>query len=66
MTAQKRGLGRGLEALLVDVSNKDPSPTAVPDQAIHAENANLLKEAEALEALIKDFEILVSNLNIEK
>jgi hypothetical protein len=64
MNAQKRGLGRGLEALLVDVSNKE-TPTASV-KTIQTENANLLKEAEVLKALLDDFETLVSNLNIDK
>lgn len=70
MTAQKRGLGRGLEALLVDVSThketEQLSSTAILVQAIHTENANLIKEAEALKALLEDFEILVRNFNIDK
>lgn len=84
MTAQKRGLGRGLEALLVDVSKpvvlKDsvqrPIPTIADEQtviaavslmkAIQKENANLMKEVEALKELLDDFETLVQNLNIDK
>ncbi len=87
MTAQKRGLGRGLEALLVDVAPPirvkevvqlahSPSPTLLDDQAvitaialmkaIQKENANLVKEVEALKDLLDDFEALVQNLNIDK
>jgi uncharacterized protein YlxW (UPF0749 family) len=82
MTAQKRGLGRGLEALLVDVSSPVSSiaqraKTQPSDdnaiisavalmKAIQKENANLIKEVEALKELLDDFEALVQNLNIEK
>ena len=69
MNTQKRGLGRGLEALLVDVSNKETeklSSTALLVKAIQTENANLIQEAEALKALLDDFETLVRNLNIDK
>jgi ParB-like chromosome segregation protein Spo0J len=65
MTTQKRGLGRGLEALLVDVSAKE-TRSAVLVKAIQTENANLIKEAEALKVLLDDFETLVRNLNIDK
>jgi hypothetical protein len=65
MNAQKRGLGRGLEALLVDVSSKK-TPATASVKTIQTENANLLKEAEVLKALLDDFETLVSNLNIDK
>jgi hypothetical protein len=65
MTVQKRGLGRGLEALLVDVANKEATPTTALIQAIQAENTNLIKETEELKALLDDFEILVSNLNTD-
>ena len=69
MTAQKRGLGRGLEALLVDVSTQETvqlSSTTVLVKAIQTENANLIKEAEALKVLLDDFETLVRTLNIDK
>jgi hypothetical protein len=88
MTAQKRGLGRGLEALLVDVAtpirakevvqlaHNQPSPTLLDDHAVIAaitlmkaiqkENANLVKEVEALKDLLDDFEALVQNFNIDK
>ena len=69
MTAQKRGLGRGLEALLVDVSTQETarlSSTAVFVKAIQTENANLIKEADALKVLLDDFETLVRTLNIDK
>jgi cell fate (sporulation/competence/biofilm development) regulator YmcA (YheA/YmcA/DUF963 family) len=84
MTAQKRGLGRGLEALLVDVSKpvmtqdslQRPSANIADEQtviaavtlmkAIQKENANLIKEVEALKELLEDFETLVRNLNIDK
>lgn len=65
MTTQKRGLGRGLEALLVDVSAKETRSTVLI-KAIQTENANLIKEAEALKVLLDDFETLVRNLNIDK
>lgn len=85
MTAQKRGLGRGLEALLVDVSTPNkvkesiqlPVRTKLSDEnaaistialmkAIQKENANLVKEVEALKDLLDDFEALVRNLNVDK
>jgi ParB-like chromosome segregation protein Spo0J len=65
MMTQKRGLGRGLEALLVDVSAKETRSTVLV-KAIQTENANLIKEAEALKVLLDDFETLVRNLNIDK
>ena len=65
MTAQKRGLGRGLEALLVDVSTQETAQTVLV-KAIQTENANLIKEAEVLKALLEDFETLVRTLNIYK
>jgi len=65
MTAQKRGLGRGLEALLVDVSTQETAQTVLV-KAIQTENANLIKEAEVLKALLEDFETLVRTLNIDK
>jgi hypothetical protein len=83
MTAQKRGLGRGLEALLVDVAKPvrtnevAPLPAKLSDdhtviatialmKAIQKENANLVKEVEALKDLLDDFEVLVRNLNVDK
>ncbi|MFI3220138.1 MAG: hypothetical protein QX189_13635 [Methylococcales bacterium] len=69
MTAQKRGLGRGLEALLIDVSTQEItqlSSTTVLVKAIQTENTNLIKEAEALKVLLDDFETLVRTLNIDK
>ena len=69
MTAQKRGLGRGLEALLIDVSTQETvqlSSTTVLVKAIQTENANLIKEAEILKVLLEDFETLVRTLNIDK
>jgi hypothetical protein len=81
MTAQKRGLGRGLEALLVDVAKPARAKESVPTthttladdhaaialmKAIQKENANLIKEVEALKDLLDDFEALVQNLNIDK
>jgi hypothetical protein len=65
MTAQKRGLGRGLEALLFDSSSKEAEPVVLV-KAIQTESTNLLKEAEALKDLLDDFEILVRNSNIDK
>ena len=81
MTAQKRGLGRGLEALLVDVNAavklKETAPVKLTDEhaaistialmkAIQKENANLVKEVEALKDLLDDFEALVRNLNVDQ
>jgi hypothetical protein len=84
MTAQKRGLGRGLEALLVDVNapirireTVQPAPAQLTDEraaiatialmkAIQKENANLIKEVEALKDLLDDFEALVRNLNVDQ
>ena len=69
MTAQKRGLGRGLEALLVDVNNKEIdepfNSTALLVKVIQTENANLIREAESLKALLDDFETLVRNFNVD-
>ncbi len=64
MTTQKRGLGRGLEALL-NKENKEATPNTALIQAIQTENNNLIKETEELKALLDDFEILVSNLNTD-
>ncbi len=69
MNVQKRGLGRGLEALLVDVSSKEAeqlNSNALLVKAIQTENANLIHEAEALKAMLDDFEILVRNFNQDK
>ncbi|CAG1022071.1 hypothetical protein DOJK_01420 [Patescibacteria group bacterium] len=69
MTTQKRGLGRGLEALLVDVNNKETeeqfNSTALLVKVIQTENANLIREAETLKAMLDDFETLVRNFNVE-
>ena len=69
MTAQKRGLGRGLEALLTDVSiqanQSTINATSVLIQAIQQENAKLMQEAEALKVLLDDFETLVRNINLD-
>jgi ParB-like chromosome segregation protein Spo0J len=68
MTAQKRGLGRGLEALLADVSTKEDQQlvsTTKLIKAIQTENANLIEEAQALKLLLDDFEALVRNLNVD-
>jgi hypothetical protein len=68
MTVQKRGLGRGLEALLTDVSTQNESAinaTAVLVQAIQQEKAHLIQEAETLQALLAEFERLVRNLNLD-
>ncbi len=84
MTLRKRGLGRGLEALLVDVADKEekhqPVPVATDGSAsgtqarevdgrtamvvelfksIQREHLVLLDEAEALRALIDEFESIV-------
>jgi ParB-like chromosome segregation protein Spo0J len=71
MTLKKRGLGRGLEALLVDVSTKQEVPVIIKEmdereamaitliETIQNENLNLLQEAEALKMLIDEFEAMV-------
>jgi hypothetical protein len=67
MNVHKRGLGRGLEALLVNVASKQEADqlnsTALLVKAIQTENANLIQEAEALKTMLDDFEILVRNFN---
>ncbi len=63
MTTKKRGLGRGLEALLVDVSDNTANQQSVIAQTLietlQRENHNLLQEARALKELLGDFEVLV-------
>jgi DNA anti-recombination protein RmuC len=69
MNVQKRGLGRGLEALLVDVSHKETEPLNSTDllvKAIQTENANLIQEAEALKSMLDDFETMVRNFNLDR
>lgn len=70
MNVHKRGLGRGLEALLVDVSSKKEAEqlnsNALLIKAIQTENTNLIQEAEALKTMLDDFETLVRNFNQDK
>jgi|JFJP01.1.fsa_nt_gi hypothetical protein len=69
MNVQKRGLGRGLEALLVNVSGTETEQLDSTDllvKAIQTENANLIHEAEALKAMLDDFESLVRQFNQDK
>jgi hypothetical protein len=69
MNVQKRGLGRGLEALLVNVSGKETEQLDSTDllvKAIQTENANLIHEAEALKVMLDDFELLVRQFNQDK
>ena len=68
MNTPKRGLGRGLEALLIDVNQKEAeeqfNSTALLVKVIQTENANLIREAENLKALLDDFETLVREFEI--
>lgn len=68
MTMQKRGLGRGLEALLIDVNQKEAeeqfNSTALLVKVIQTENANLIREAEHLKAMLDDFETLVREFKV--
>lgn len=68
MNTQKRGLGRGLEALLVDVTHNDTeeqfNSTALLVKVIQTENANLIREAENLKVMLDDFEMLVRGFEI--
>jgi hypothetical protein len=69
MNVQKRGLGRGLEALLVNVSGTEAEQLDSTDllvKAIQTENANLIHEAEALKVMLDDFELLVRQFNQDK
>jgi len=73
MNLPKRGLGRGLEALLADVSgsgkSKKISPADIKEldgqalqtvyENIQMEKLALLKEAEALKTLIAEFESII-------
>lgn len=68
-TPTKRGLGRGLEALLTDMPAKSAADKpsikadAVPVQAIRQENSHLLQEAEALKALLEELENVLGDFN---
>lgn len=68
MNTQKRGLGRGLEALLIDVNQKEAeeqfNSTALLVKVIQTENANLIREAENLKAMLDDFETLVREFKV--
>ncbi|WP_171696705.1 hypothetical protein [Methylomonas sp. ZR1] len=65
----KRGLGRGLEALLTDMPAKSaadkPSIKAetVPGPAVRGENSDLLQEAEVLKTLLEELENALSDFN---
>jgi ParB-like chromosome segregation protein Spo0J len=75
MALQKRGLGRGLEALLADFSglakSKQVPPVVLKEldeqaaiaaaliEGIEREKLNLLEEAEALQKLIAEFESII-------
>jgi ParB-like chromosome segregation protein Spo0J len=75
MALQKRGLGRGLEALLADFSGlakaKQVPPVVLKEldeqaaiaaaliEGIEREKLNLLEEAEALQKLIAEFESII-------
>lgn len=72
MALIKRGLGRGLETLLADVSSLaglqqvpvdikkvDDQSTQTLIELIEMENHNLLKEAEALRSLIDELESII-------
>ena len=69
MNTPKRGLGRGLEALLVDIHHKETeeqfNSTALLVKVIQTENANLIREAENLKALLDDFETMVREFKVE-
>ena len=69
MNTQKRGLGRGLEALLVDIQHHKETEeqfnsTALLVKVIQTENANLIREAENLKAMLEDFETMVREFNV--
>jgi ParB-like chromosome segregation protein Spo0J len=63
MTVKKRGLGRGLETLLVDVPDNTTTQQSVIAQTLietlQRENHNLLQEARALKELLNEFEAMV-------
>lgn len=75
MNDRKRGgLGRGLEVLLADTQPFEATQTAptnaaepsaakqatpIPDETLHNERLELLKEAEALRILMLEFELIV-------
>lgn len=65
----KRGLGRGLEALLTDMpakpaTNKQSNKAdARPVRAVRQENSHLLQEAEALKTLLEELENVLSDFN---
>ena len=67
MATKSPRLGRGLEALLVDVSSNLSMPSA-PIDALHQEQirqqrVQLLQEAQKLQQLLVTFEQLVEQLN---
>ncbi|CAD6871781.1 hypothetical protein [Methylomonas fluvii] len=65
----KRGLGRGLEALLIDMPAKSAADKpsikadAVPVRVVRQENSDLLQEAEALKSLLEELENVLSDFN---
>ncbi|QSB01770.1 hypothetical protein ACH5Y9_18660 [Methylomonas sp. BW4-1] len=65
----KRGLGRGLEALLTDMPVKSATDKpsikadAVPGRAVRQENSHLLQEAEVLKTLLEELENALSDFN---
>ncbi|WP_026602357.1 hypothetical protein [Methylomonas sp. 11b] len=65
----KRGLGRGLEALLTDMPAKPVTDKqrikadAVPVRAVRQENSHVLQEAEALKTLLEELENVLSDFN---
>lgn len=65
----KRGLGRGLEALLTDMPAKPVTDKqsikadAVQGRAVRQENSHLLQEAEALKTLLEELENVLSDFN---
>jgi hypothetical protein len=68
MTVKKRGLGRGLEALLVDVPEHQAAQSIIAQSLIEAlqqENRRLLQEAQMLNELLSEFEALLSRLSNE-
>lgn len=64
--AKNKRLGRGLEALLVDVPNEFgfAPPSEFERKQFQQERAQLLQEAEQLKILLDTFEQLVLQLDI--
>ena len=62
MTTKKRGLGRGLEALLVNVPNDAAQQSVIAQSLIDTlqqENRRLLEEARALQELLNEFDAML-------